>query len=295
MAQKYSRWQRGENYPNGRLLAKKYENIDAVPPLSSDSSYTFNKTANEKEGMCTDTFDSLEIDILGIITTFSFLTFNQLYTLLELRREKYSKTSVRRTLDKLIDLSMIVKYSLESVDVDGVCEEIKIYSRSRFKTFHSNEIPNLNYKSRLLVRSECGNSWSTIGLSIVVANQIVINQMIYGEKVRHIRVENVMYMPKCKIVVLLEMETDQGVYFFVSAMHAPFHKIQEILTDWTSYAMAQKKSFNLIFITRDEKNLVETINAVNATKFFGFQVGYTIFSDWFRKSRAAIMMRSIII
>ena len=291
MAQKYSRWQRGETYTNKRVLMKRYENIDDAPPLASGTTYEFSKTANEKEGVCQNLLDDLEIDILGIITTFAFVTFNQLFTLMELRDEDYSKSAVHRSLDKLIDRNIVVRYSIKAGE-EKAQTEIKIYCRSRFRTFRCCEIPNLNYKNRLLVRAECGNSWSTMSLTMVAINQIVINQMIYGDCIRHIKVENVMFMPRCKIVVLLQMETNHGDYFFVSTMHAQGFKIQELLLDWTDYAMAQRREFTLVFVTRDEKNLVQTINAVNTTKFFGFQVGYTIYSDWFRKSRASIMMRS---
>ena len=294
MSQKYSTWQRGENFKNRAALIKQYNDIDDILPVSSDSSYSFVKTANEQEGECREVFNEAEQKVLGLITAYAYLTFNQIYTLLELMKETFSKTTVKRVLDKLIDLSVIVKYTVRSEVGQGMEKEIKIYSRSRFKIVRCCEIPNMNYKNRLILRSECGNSWAALSLTMVVVNQIVINQMIYGSPIRHLKIENVKYMPKCKIAVLLEMETDKGTYYFVSAMHSRGHKIQEILLDWTDYAMWQKRDFTLVFITSGEKNLVETMEAVNTARFFGFQIGYSLYYDWFKSARNSLIMRDSI-
>ena len=58
----------------------------------------------------------------------------------------------------------------------------------------------------------------TLALSMHIVNQILLNSMIYAGNVKRFRIAQIKYLPNMRIVVPLEIATNNRTYYFINAV-----------------------------------------------------------------------------
>lgn len=302
MANKYSYLLRGSSYRNRKRLARQYDTIDNMPQLSLQNHYVFKRNVPSDTKRFAGELTDQELLIMSLVSTMNGVSAKQIKTYLDLMGYSYTEHQINKVLDILIQYNLVERSTISPYMFDNSSEDdgvdtkpewsLKIYSRGKYKPFSERLMPGCTYKNNCIFKAEYGNTWSALSLTMHLANQVLLNHLIYGDTIKRFRIARIIHMKRYKLVIPLEIVTDDCTYFYINAVFLRHHKMNEILYDWSEYAKNNDGKIKLIFITGDDEHLKLTMNAVKNKSDWGFEIGFSVYKDYFRNSRAFCFARS---
>lgn len=113
-----------------------------------------------------------------------------------------------------------------------------------------------------------------------IVNQILLNNMIYADNVQRFRIAQIKYLPGMRLVVPLEIVTENRTYYFVNSLFLTAYRLQEVLSNWGDYsARLQGKDSNIEIYTKkhnrkgkhtERLKTLSDLNSIRAHKNIAF-------------------------
>lgn len=329
MGNKYSKWFDGTRFNNNVRLSRRYENIDMTPVCIPSVSYEYRKISIEKPGRFKGELNEIQETILSLITAHGFLSVKQIKTLLELKGKDISMSEINQILEYLTYYNFIRRnmvtprkttYDLEKHQyINSSYEGIKLYSQGAFRPYDRKNFPLCPLKNIKMLMQESGNTLPTFAICMHIANQILLNNIIYNGNVQRFRLAQVKYLPGMRLAIPLEMVTENRTYFFINSVFLSSYKLQEILSNWTDYALSLqgkdnkvrdgiKKThrknenlpqrrydrFTLVLITSNTIQLMQIMDIVKNADIKDFDVAFTVYDDWYQPKKGTFFQKEAI-
>ena len=328
MGNKYSKWLDGTQFNNSVRLRRRYDNIDTTPMCTPMVRYEYKKNIISKPGRFEGELNELQKKILSLVTFHGFLSSKQIQTFLELQGMEVSMSEITRTLEYLIYYNLVERntvirrettYNREKLQyVNTNCEGVKLYSQGVFKPFERTNFPSCPLKNLSILKQESGNAIPSLAISMHIVNQILLNNMIYADNVQRFRIAQIKYLPGMRLVVPLEIVTENRTYYFVNSLFLTAYRLQEVLSNWGDYSarlqgkdsnseiytkkhnrngeLPQRKyeRFTLVIIAVSNVHLMQVMDIVNKADIEDFDIAFTVYDDWFQPRKGNFFLREAI-
>lgn len=328
MTKKYTKWLDGKEFKHNKLLKRRYENIDVVPVYTPTARFNYIKYTISKPGHFNGELTDIQERIMGLVSTHSFVSVKQIKTYLELQGLDISFSEIGKTLEDLIFYNLIERNTITrretaydqnvNMYVNSDCESVKLYSQGCYRPFSNRMFPTRSVKNLAIIKQDCGNAMPTLALSMHIVNQILLNSMIYAGNVKRFRIAQIKYLPNMRIVVPLEIATNNHTYYFINAVFLTTYRLQEILRNWAGFSMmtaensgkdnmrdsSDKKAgnhesrrnapFTVVIIAANTEHLVRIMDVVNNEDTCNYNVAFTIYDEWFQKKGGTFFQKEMV-
>ena len=158
----------------------------------------------------------------------------------------------------------------------------------------------------------------SLAISMHIVNQILLNNMIYADNVQRFRIAQIKYLPGMRLVVPLEIVTENRTYYFVNSLFLTAYRLQKVLSNWGDYSarlqgkdsnseiytkkhnrngeLPQRKyeRFTLVIIAVSNVHLMHVMDIVNKTNIEDFDIAFTVYDVWFQPKKGNFFLREAI-